>query len=50
MIKIKSFEFSPIQENTYILYNEFNDCLVVDPGCYFDYEKETLAGFIENEG
>lgn len=50
MIKIKSFEFSPIQENTYILYNEFNDCLVVDPGCYFDYEKEELARFIEKEG
>jgi hydroxyacylglutathione hydrolase len=50
MIKIKSFEFSPIQENTYILYNEFNECLVVDPGCYFDYEKEELANFIEKQG
>jgi hydroxyacylglutathione hydrolase len=46
MLHVKSFEFSPIQENTYILYNEFNDCLVVDPGCYFDYEQEELAHFI----
>ena len=45
-MKIKSFEFSPIQENTYILYNEFNECLVIDPGCYFDDEKEELAAFI----
>ena len=46
MLTIKSFEFSPIQENTYILYNEFNDCIIIDPGCYFDDEKEELIAFI----
>ena len=46
MLKIKSFEFSPIQENTYILYNEFNDCIIIDPGCYFDSEKAELNAFI----
>ena len=46
MLTIKSFEFSPIQENTYILYNEFNDCIIIDPGCYFDVEKEKLVAFI----
>lgn len=46
MIRIKSFEFSPIQENTYLLYNEFNDCIIIDPGCYFDDEKDELATFI----
>ncbi len=48
MLKIKSFEFSPIQENTYILYNEFNECIVLDPGCYFDAEKDELVAFITN--
>src|SRR4051812_40121179 len=46
MLKIKSFEFSPIQENTYILYNELNECVIIDPGCYFDDEKDELARFI----
>jgi hydroxyacylglutathione hydrolase len=46
MLQIKYFQFSPIQENTYILYNEFNDCIIIDPGCYFDAEKEELAAFI----
>ncbi len=46
MLKIKSFVFSPIQENTYLLYNGFNDCLVIDPGCYFPEEKEELQAFI----
>ena len=48
MLTIKSFEFSPIQENTYILYNEFNDCIIIDPGCYFDAEKEEMVAFISN--
>lgn len=47
MLKIKSFCFSPIQENTYLLYNEFNHCAIIDPGCYFDAEKEQMAGFIK---
>jgi hydroxyacylglutathione hydrolase len=46
MLKIKSFEFSPIQENTYVLYNEFNDCIIIDPGCYYDAEKDELVAFI----
>jgi glyoxylase-like metal-dependent hydrolase (beta-lactamase superfamily II) len=47
MLHIKLFEFSPIQENTYVLYNEFNDCVIIDPGCYFDEEKDRLVAFIE---
>jgi hydroxyacylglutathione hydrolase len=46
MLKIKSFVFSPIQENTYLLYNEFNECVVIDPGCYFPEEKDELKAFI----
>lgn len=46
MLKIKSFEFSPIQENTYILYNELKECAIIDPGCYFDDEKDKLVDFI----
>jgi len=50
MLKIKSFVFSPIQENTYLLYNEFNNCIIIDPGCYFDAEKEQLTQFIKQTG
>lgn len=46
MIQIQAFTFSPIQENTYVLHNELGQCLVIDPGCYFDEEKETLMNFI----
>jgi hydroxyacylglutathione hydrolase len=50
MLQIKSFVFSPIEENTYILYNDLRECIIIDPGCYFDEEKEALAGFIEKTG
>lgn len=46
MFNIKCFQFSPIQENTYLLYNEFNNCIIIDPGCYFEEEREILAQYI----
>jgi glyoxylase-like metal-dependent hydrolase (beta-lactamase superfamily II) len=50
MISIKSFTFSPVQENTYVLYNEQKQAFIIDPGCYFTAEEEKLLQFItENE-
>ena len=49
MLTIKTFVFSPIQENTYVIYNESRDCFIIDPGCYDDDEKEALRSFIENK-
>lgn len=50
MFIIKKFEFSPIQENTYLLYNEQKNCIIIDPGCYDDMEKSILSDFItEND-
>lgn len=49
MFIIKSFTFNPVQENTYILYNEAKDCIIIDPGCYFDDEKRQMEQYIENE-
>jgi hydroxyacylglutathione hydrolase len=47
MLNVKVFIFSPIQENTYILYNEKKECIVIDPGCYFEEEKGELRSFID---
>ncbi len=44
---IHSFTFSPIQENTYILWDENTlEAAIIDPGCYDQYEKEELADFV----
>ncbi len=50
MLKIKSFIFNPIQENTYLLFNEFSQCIIIDPGCYFDEEKEAIKNYIVQNG
>ena len=47
MLKIKVFTFSPIQENTYVVYNEKKECIIIDPGCYFPEEQQELKNFID---
>jgi hydroxyacylglutathione hydrolase len=49
MFLLKAFTFNPLQENTYLLYNERKEAILIDPGCYFDDEKESIAGFIRSE-
>ena len=46
MFQVKSFTFNPVQENTYLLYNEHKECIIIDPGCYYEHEKEELKSFI----
>jgi len=49
MINIQSFIFNPVQENTYVLYNDKDACCIIDPGCYFGNERYTLQEFIEEQ-
>jgi hydroxyacylglutathione hydrolase len=46
MIKVKTFICNPFQENTYILYDETGECVIVDAGCYEPQEQETIDSFI----
>ena len=48
MINVAHFTFNPFQENTFILYDETNECIIIDPGCYSPDEEQELANFIEN--
>jgi hydroxyacylglutathione hydrolase len=48
MLQLRVFEFSPVQENTYLLYNAQNKAIIIDPGCYSSAEQETLKVFIKN--
>jgi len=50
MLNVRSFIFSPVQENTYVLYNEKGECCIIDPGCYFPEEQDELRNFIEKTG
>ena len=48
MIQIKKFTFNPVQENTFVLYDETGECVIVDAGCYFENEQEELSLFISD--
>ena len=48
MVHIQQFQFSPIQENTYLIYNNHKHALIIDPGCYFSAEHEMLKNFISS--
>ena len=50
MLNVQSFTFNPVQENTYVLYNEERLCCIIDPGCYFASEEMALKNFIESNG
>jgi glyoxylase-like metal-dependent hydrolase (beta-lactamase superfamily II) len=50
MLQIKQFTFSPMAENTYVLYNEERLGCIIDPGCYTRQEMQILEEFIKNKG
>ncbi|MFT3995034.1 MAG: MBL fold metallo-hydrolase [Dysgonomonas sp.] len=43
---VKTFEFNPISENTYVAYDETNECVIIDAGCFYPDEKALLFDFI----
>lgn len=47
MIQIQFFTFNPFSENTYVLYDETGEAIIVDPGCYEAEELEELYNYIE---
>ncbi len=42
--------FNPFQENTYILYDETKECIIVDAGCNGAAEIDALVNFIDSKG
>jgi hydroxyacylglutathione hydrolase len=46
VISVKPFVFNPFQVNTYVLFDETGECIIVDAGCSTDDETQQLIGFI----
>jgi len=44
---ITHFQFNHFGQNTYVIHDETTlQCAVVDPGCFFDIEKQELKSYI----
>lgn len=49
-MEVKAFTFNPFQENTYLIYDESKELIIIDPGCYDEHERKLLFSFVqENE-
>ena len=48
MLQVKKFVFNPFMENTYVLFDETNSCVIIDPGCVEKEEENELLEFIES--
>jgi glyoxylase-like metal-dependent hydrolase (beta-lactamase superfamily II) len=46
-MKTKSFTFNDFQENSYVLYDDSLECIIIDPGCNNLEEQNILRDFIE---
>ena len=50
MLSVKSFVFNPIQVNTYVVYNENKECVVIDAGNMERFEDEQIINYIDKNG
>lgn len=50
MSVVASFTFNPFQENSYIIYDETKEAIIIDPGCYTQVERDQLMDFVKEGG
>ncbi len=48
MLQIKRLILNPFQENTYIIYDQSGDAIIVDPGCYDKSDFDEVKWFIDS--
>lgn len=46
-MNIYSFPNNPFQENTYLLYDETNEAILIDCGAFTPKEEQTIADFVK---
>ncbi|MBR5893873.1 MAG: MBL fold metallo-hydrolase [Bacteroidaceae bacterium] len=49
-MNIKTFTFSPIEVNSYLLWDETKEAVLIDCGCFGEVEERKLSNFIEKNG
>ena len=49
MLKIKVFVFNPIMENTYLLYDETQEAVIIDCGASNEKERKQLTDFVKEK-
>jgi len=47
---IKTFTFNPFQVNSFVVYDETKEAVLIDAGCYTVEEQQLLKNFIDSNG
>jgi len=50
MTQIQIFQFNSFQVNTFVIWDDSKECVIIDPGCFSKDECELLTGFIAKNG
>ncbi len=50
MAAVTFFTFGPFQENTFVVFDESKECVIIDPGCYSTLEQQEVKNFITEKG
>lgn len=50
MLHVQGFTFNPFQENSYIVYNDQKEAVIIDPGCYTREEQAFFLEYIQSNG
>lgn len=45
---LKIFVFNPVEENTYVLYDDDKNAIIIDCGAFSSSEKKSLSNFIQS--
>jgi len=48
MIKVEKFLVNPLQENSFVVYDETKECILIDPGFHFKEERDEIRKFISD--
>lgn len=46
-LSVHVLTFNPFEENTYVIYSDNGECIIIDPGCFDDTERSELIDFIK---
>ncbi len=49
-MKVEKFVFNSFDENTYLVSDETKECIIIDPGCYSQDERDFFVAHIKGNG
>lgn len=47
LLTVQGFTFNPFQENTYLVWDDSKQAVLIDPGCHNEREYQLLLDFVE---